>query len=131
MKKIDFNLNGVLDNLAGLITAKAREKGLELRFNLASGLPVFLNGDPLRLGRILLNLANNAVKFTEKGEIEISISGLEIQPHKALLKFEVRDTGIGLSKGQQAKLFIPSTRQTPQPQDVTAVQAWAFQSAKI
>nr|WP_319393651.1 transporter substrate-binding domain-containing protein [uncultured Desulfobacter sp.] len=107
IEKIDFNLNRVLDNLAGRISDKTREKGIELIFNLASGLPVFLNGDPLRLGRILLNLANNAVKFTEKGKIEISIFGLEIKPHDALLKFEVRDTGIGLSKEQQAELFQP------------------------
>ncbi|WP_020589214.1 PAS domain S-box protein [Desulfobacter curvatus] len=105
IEKIDFNLNGVLDNLDNLVSAKAREKGLELIFNMETDLPIFLKGDPLRLGQILLNLANNAIKFTEKGEIEISIFGGEILPHEAMLKFEVRDTGIGLSQDQQTKLF--------------------------
>nr|WP_320191541.1 response regulator [uncultured Desulfobacter sp.] len=105
IEKIDFNLNAVLDNLSGLIAGKTREKGLELIFNMDTTVPIFLIGDPLRLGQILLNLANNAIKFTEKGEIEVSISGIDILPHEAVLKFEVRDTGIGLSREQQAKLF--------------------------
>ena len=98
---------------------------------METDLPVMLKGDPLRLGQILLNLANNAIKFTAKGEIEISISGVEILDDEAMLKFDIRDTGIGLSQEQQAaNCFKPFTRQIPPPQDVTAVQAWAFPSAK-
>ncbi|WP_321493786.1 response regulator [uncultured Desulfobacter sp.] len=106
IEKIDFNLNEILHNLSGLVSAKTREKGLELIFNMERNLPVLLRGDPLRLGQILLNLANNAVKFTETGEIEICIFGVDVQPHEAMLKFEVRDTGIGLNQAQQANLFL-------------------------
>ncbi len=102
---VEFDLNEVLGNLSSLIAAKCHEKGLELIFNMAAQTPVSLKGDPLRLGQILLNLGNNAVKFTEKGEIEISVSGVRVQPHEAVLKFKVRDTGIGLTHEQQAKLF--------------------------
>ncbi|HCY84495.1 MAG TPA: hypothetical protein DHV36_05105, partial [Desulfobacteraceae bacterium] len=102
---IAFNLNEVLDNLSSLVTAKTQEKGVELIFNLDTQVPLYLKGDPLRLGQILLNLANNAVKFTEKGEIEVSISAVSVAAEEALLKFEVRDTGIGLTPAQQNKLF--------------------------
>ncbi|MCG8614894.1 MAG: response regulator [Desulfobacterales bacterium] len=102
---IAFNLNEVLDNLSRLVTAKTQEKGLELIFNMDTEVPVYLKGDPLRLGQILLNLANNAVKFTEKGEIEVSISAVTVAVEEAMLKFEVRDTGIGLTPEQQGKLF--------------------------
>ena len=102
---IDFNLNDVLDNLSSLVVSKTLEKGLELIFNLDTAVPVYLKGDPLRLGQILLNLANNAVKFTEKGEIEVSVSVAEAFPEETLLRFEVRDTGIGLTPAEQDRLF--------------------------
>ncbi|HCY86014.1 MAG TPA: hybrid sensor histidine kinase/response regulator [Desulfobacteraceae bacterium] len=105
IEQVDFNLNEVLSNLSGLMTGKALEKGVELIFNLAQGVPMNLQGDPLRLGQILLNLTNNAVKFTEQGEIEISVSVVETTKASAMLKFSVRDTGIGLSAAQQKKLF--------------------------
>ena len=102
---IDFNLNEVLDNLSSIVVAKTLEKGLELIFNLDTEVPLYLKGDPLRLGQILLNLANNAVKFTEKGEIELSVSVEASFPEETLLRFEVRDTGIGLTPEQQDRLF--------------------------
>nr|WP_321403534.1 response regulator [uncultured Desulfobacter sp.] len=105
IENIDFDLNGVLDNLSNLVSGKTREKGLELIFNMDTNLPVLLKGDPLRLGQILLNLVNNAIKFTPNGEIEISIAGVEILTNEATLRFEIRDTGIGLSQDQQDKLF--------------------------
>ncbi|WP_321491797.1 response regulator [uncultured Desulfobacter sp.] len=105
VENISFDLNEVLDNLSRLITAKAQEKGLELIFNLDARVPMFLRGDPLRLGQILLNLSNNALKFTETGEIEVSITPVEINETQAMLKFEVRDTGIGLTPEQTQRIF--------------------------
>jgi len=73
MEKIDFRLEDVMDNLANLVGMKAEDRGLELLFNAAPDVPTALIGDPLRLGQILINLGNNAVKFTEKGEIVFGI----------------------------------------------------------
>lgn len=105
MEDIDFSLDSVLDNLATLVTLKAQEKGLEVLFSVGKDVPRSLIGDPLRLGQILTNLTNNAVKFTEHGEIIVSISLLDIQEDKARLQFSVSDTGIGLTREQIGKLF--------------------------
>ncbi|MBF0413070.1 MAG: response regulator, partial [Desulfamplus sp.] len=105
MESVDFDLNDVLNNLGSLVILKAHEKGLELLFAIDSDVPTALKGDPLRLGQILLNLVNNAVKFTEKGEITLSINLIEHNKHSAFIRFAVTDTGIGLTKEQQGKLF--------------------------
>ena len=105
VEHIDFDLNEVLIKLSGLIKDKAHEKGVKLIFNQESQAPTALKGDPLRLLQILLNLVNNAVKFTEEGEIVVSVSTVEKTDHEALLRFEIRDTGIGLTAEQQKKLF--------------------------
>jgi two-component system sensor histidine kinase/response regulator len=101
----DFELHKVLDNVANLIHDKTNAKGLELVFNIAPEVPEDLKGDPLRLGQILINYANNAVKFTEKGEVGINVNLLQDQGTDVLLRFEVRDTGIGLTKEQMGRLF--------------------------
>ena len=88
-----------------MIGLKAEEKGLELMFDLPMDLPTRLVGDPLRLGQILTNLVNNAVKFTEHGEIVIGAELLDQDEDQCRLHFSVRDTGIGLSPDQQRKLF--------------------------
>ena len=105
MEDINFSLDSVLDNLATLVTLKAQEKGLEVLFSVDRSVPRSLIGDPLRLGQILINLTNNAVKFTENGEIIVSIDLLDIEEDKARLKFSVKDTGIGLTQEQIGKLF--------------------------
>ena len=105
IERIDFSLEDVLGNLSAVIGLKAEEKGLELIFDLPADLPVALVGDPLRLGQILTNLSNNAVKFTERGEIVIGAEVLAQDAATCRLQFFVRDTGIGLSAEQQAKLF--------------------------
>ena len=111
MEAVDFNLDDVLDNLANLVTVKAREKeNLEVLFATAPDVPRNLVGDPLRLGQVLLNLANNAVKFTESGEIVVSIETEAMQQAKATLKFAVSDTGIGLTEEQMSKLFQSFTQ---------------------
>ena len=106
MESIDFRLEDVFDNLSNLVGLKAEEKGLELMFNLPADLPIALVGDPLRLGQILVNLGNNAVKFTDPGgDITISITVIEESADTVTLQFAVSDSGIGMSPGQQAKLF--------------------------
>ncbi len=106
MESVEFNLDDVLDNLANLVTVKAQEKeDLEVLFATAQEVPKFLVGDPLRLGQVLINLANNAVKFTKSGEIVVSTELLEQAEAGLTIKFSVRDTGIGLTKDQIGKLF--------------------------
>ena len=105
MEEVRFHLEDVLDNLSGLIGFKAHEKGLELLFNIDPEVPTALVGDPLRLGQVLINLANNAVKFTEAGEIIVSIHVLEQDGNRVKLGFSVEDTGIGLTREQITKLF--------------------------
>ncbi len=109
LESIRFDLNEVLANLSTLMGVRAEEKGLRLHFSVASDVPRLLVGDPLRLGQVLLNLVGNAIKFTERGEILVDISLLEMPPesHAIRLQFVVKDTGIGLSGHQIGKLFQP------------------------
>lgn len=105
LERIPFELDKVLDNVANLTAEKAGAKGLELIFETDKAVPNHLVGDPLRLGQILINYANNAVKFTEKGEIGISIRIEEERKEGVLLHFEVSDTGVGITEEQKAQLF--------------------------
>ncbi|AZV58262.1 response regulator [Clostridium sp. AWRP] len=107
IEKIDFKLDQVLDNLAALIGEKCSSKGLKLIFQVDSGLPNSFKGDPLRIGQILINYANNAVKFTDSGQIIVRIRKEEQFSNKCIVKFEVQDTGIGMTKEQKNKLFEP------------------------
>ncbi len=95
IENIEFSLEEVLGNMANMVPAKAREKQLEILFATAPDVPLSLVGDPLRLGQILLNLTNNAIKFTEKGEIVVSTELLDKNNETATIRFSVRDTGIG------------------------------------
>jgi len=106
----DFQLDEVISAVTTLTAQKAHEKGLEFLIHVAPGLPEVLLGDPLRLGQILTNLVNNAVKFTEQGEIRIEIEQAERTGEKVQLKFFVRDSGLGMTKEQSAKLFQPFTQ---------------------
>jgi signal transduction histidine kinase/CheY-like chemotaxis protein len=110
IENIEFNLEDVLDNMANMVPAKAREKQLEILFATAPDVPLSLVGDPLRLGQILLNLTNNAIKFTDKGEIVISTELISKNNEQATLRFSVRDTGIGMTAEQAARLFQPFTQ---------------------
>ncbi len=105
LEVIDFELRSVLDHVADLIGEKCQQKGLELIFDIDPSLPDHLRGDPLRLGQILINYANNAVKFTEQGEILVRALAIKTQSDNVTVRFEVRDTGIGLSPDQQTGLF--------------------------
>jgi len=101
----DFDLEKLLDNTVNLIREKSDAKGLELMFEIAPDVPLNLAGDSLRLGQILVNYASNAVKFTEKGEIIISLQASERTDKDVLLHFRVQDTGIGLTPEQVSRLF--------------------------
>jgi signal transduction histidine kinase/CheY-like chemotaxis protein len=105
MESIAFDLEQVLDNLATVVSVKTEEKGLELLFDCAPDVPAGLIGDPLRLGQVLTNLANNAVKFTEKGDIVIAVRVAERRRESVTLRFTVRDTGIGMTEEQVGRLF--------------------------
>ena len=106
MEAAEFDLSEILVNVANVITVKAQEKeNLEVLFYLDSRLSNFLVGDPLRLNQILVNLGNNAVKFTEKGEIVLRTKIQKWSEDKVTLQFSMRDTGIGMTAEQQANLF--------------------------
>lgn len=110
IEQTDFKLDDVITSVTTITGQKAHEKGLEFLAEMPSTVPQFLVGDPLRLGQILTNLVNNAVKFTERGEIRMSAELLERTGEKCQLKFSVRDTGLGMTKEQAAKLFQPFTQ---------------------
>jgi CheY-like chemotaxis protein/HPt (histidine-containing phosphotransfer) domain-containing protein/HAMP domain-containing protein len=106
MENIAFDLHSdVLENLSSVIGMKAAEQGLELLYDFDPDLPTALVGDPLRLGQVLINIGNNAIKFTEHGEITLAIQVLSQDDDQVSLRVEVRDTGIGMSKEQTDKLF--------------------------
>ena len=110
MECVEFDLDEVLDRLAAVIGLKAEEKGVELVYALPPRLPRRLLGDPTRLGQVLLNLASNAVKFTERGEVLVSATQLVREQNAVRLVFEVSDTGIGLRAEEVARLFEPFTQ---------------------
>ena len=103
----DFSLDDVLENIASMTADQAYEKGVELVFGAAHTVPRHLRGDALRLGQVLINLVNNAIKFTEQGEIEVRCRELEQSSDRIKLEFTVRDTGIGMSAEQMHRLFVP------------------------
>ena len=106
MEIVDFRLDEAMEKLAGLITVKASDKEhLAVRFKVDSQIPNNLKGDPLRLNQVLVNLGNNAVKFTDEGQILVAVELLERQNDRGVLKFSVTDSGIGMTPEQQKKLF--------------------------
>jgi len=110
IENIPFHLDNVLDNLISMMVIKADEKGLELLVDCAPGLPKQLIGDPLRLGQILINLTSNAIKFTNTGEVLLSIELVAQKNSTMTLRFKVSDTGIGMTDEQITRLFQPFTQ---------------------
>ncbi|CAK8711743.1 MAG: PAS domain S-box-containing protein [Candidatus Electronema aureum] len=105
IEQINFSLHSVLESLHSLLGFKAAEQGLELTVNKAAEVPDNLRGDPLRLGQILINLGNNAIKFTQQGRVTIRVDLIERAGRRAVLRFSVSDTGIGITQEQQRNLF--------------------------
>ena len=106
MENIEFDLHQTLETVADMIRDKAREKkDLEILFRTDINAPHLLVGDPLRLNQVLLNLTNNAVKFTDQGEIVVSTNLMETLNGKVRLSFSVSDTGIGMNEKELERLF--------------------------
>jgi PAS domain S-box-containing protein len=105
IESVEFSLQEVLDDLGGVLGYKAEEKGLALLFDVPREVPRHLVGDPLRLRQVLLNLCNNALKFTAHGEVVLSARPVRSDAGAVHLRFSVRDTGIGISAEQRERLF--------------------------
>jgi PAS domain S-box-containing protein len=105
LERTAFSLDEVLGHLSDVIGHKASEKGLELLFSVPRELPQELYGDPLRLGQVLLNLASNALKFTDKGQIVVAVEESRRDEQRVWLEFSVRDSGIGMNAEQLSRLF--------------------------
>jgi PAS domain S-box-containing protein len=105
MENTEFRLDSVFENLSSIVSQKAHDKNLEFLIAVPHDLPLNLVGDALRLGQILINLVNNAVKFTERGEVLVSVALEERVSGRVKLKFSVRDSGIGMTAEQTTRLF--------------------------
>ena len=107
IENLDFQLTPLVEELSSLVAWKAREKNLLLQHSIDPELPDVLHGDANRIRQVLLNLAGNAVKFTREGEVAIRVLVREKSAAGCIVRFEVKDTGIGLSDAAQARLFQP------------------------
>ncbi|RYZ67723.1 MAG: response regulator, partial [Proteobacteria bacterium] len=110
LERIDFELDSVVENVMGLLGERAASKELTFTIDVDPQVPTRLNGDPLRLGQVLVNLAANAIKFTEHGEVRVTIQRQTTSESAVTLRFSVHDTGIGLSPEQQELLFNSFTQ---------------------
>jgi two-component system sensor histidine kinase/response regulator len=105
VENTEFRLDQVLEDLSSVVGQKAHDKHLEFLIASPNDLPPNFIGDPLRLGQILINLVNNAVKFTDRGEVVVTVTPEEQLAGRVKMKFAVRDTGIGMTPEQAARLF--------------------------
>lgn len=112
LETIEFDLDEVLSNVVQLTSLRVRDKRLNFKIDVAERFSTRLMGDPFRLGQVLLNLVNNAIKFTEKGEVAILVTPIVMTDKSAILRFSVRDTGIGLSQKQIERIFEPFSQAT-------------------
>lgn len=105
IEKTEFALDDIMANLSSMIAMRAEEKGLEIAYAIDPAIPMRLLGDPLRLGQVLINLTQNAIKFTDKGAIQVNVQLLEFSARQVRLGFSVTDTGIGIDDQQLHHLF--------------------------
>ncbi|MDR2443909.1 MAG: PAS domain-containing protein [Deltaproteobacteria bacterium] len=110
MEETSFNIREVLNSMIELLAVKADEKGLNFSLDLDDDVPKCVLGDPIRLGQILNNLVSNALKFTSVGSVDVKVSLEELNPEDALVRFEVKDTGIGMTEDQCRGLFKAFTQ---------------------
>lgn len=109
-EKIPFNLLDAVESTADLMASRAHEKGLQLSCFVREDVVCGVEGDPTRLRQVLLNLMGNAIKFTEKGEVHVNISRLALKEGAQTLRFEIVDTGIGIARDMQDRLFLAFTQ---------------------
>ena len=107
LESIDFDLRSTLEDLGDLLAIKAQEKGLEYVCSISPETPSRLTGDPGRLRQVLTNLIGNAIKFTQRGEVVVAVDLVREEGREVTLRFEVRDTGIGVPAGRLDRLFRP------------------------
>lgn len=110
IENIEFDVDTVLNDVATVVAQKVQEKNLEFLFNISPEVPSLLMGDALRLAQVLTNLVNNAVKFTEKGDVELKVELVDKDADRVKILFAVRDTGIGMKKEQARQLFQAFTQ---------------------
>src|SRR5690606_12832999 len=110
LERVDLNLRELIDDAVRLLSVQARSKALELRVSVDPELPVRVRGDPGRLRQVLLNLGGNALKFTERGEVCIEAHQISTDVESVVVRFDVRDTGIGIPADRLTKLFQPFTQ---------------------
>ncbi|MDM8538666.1 ATP-binding protein, partial [Desulfobacterales bacterium HSG17] len=110
IESVNFELDEILKHHSDFIQVKAREKGINIEFSTDKSIPKILSGDPLRLKQILINLTDNALKFTEKGRIDIRAESFKKTDDKVIILFSVKDTGIGFSHEKLEMLFDPFTQ---------------------
>lgn len=105
MESTDFNLRATIDDMVLLPATQAQAKGLEFIYHIEHDVPSMLKGDPGRLSQIIMNLALNGVKFTQRGEVALFVTLVQDAGAAVTLRFEVKDTGIGIARADQARLF--------------------------
>src|SRR5690606_38407716 len=106
----DINLRDVLEDVLTVLAPEAGNKGLELNYLIYSDVPLHIQSDPLRLKQVLTNLINNAIKFTERGSVNVRVSVISQNNNRAGIRFEIQDTGIGMSDAQLGKIFTAFTQ---------------------
>ncbi len=105
LEEIDFNLYDMIGDMIKPLAIKSNEKKIELAYFIDPDVPIFIKGDPIRLRQILINLLGNAIKFTEKGQVVLEVLKTDRSDDKIILKFGVHDTGIGIPREVQDKIF--------------------------
>lgn len=106
-EKVDYDFYALIEEVISIMKVQAINKGLQLKYEINDIIPHYVNGDPLRTKQVLINLIGNAVKFTDNGEINLTIKALEIKEDKIIAEFCVKDTGIGISLEDSKKIFEP------------------------
>jgi PAS domain S-box-containing protein len=102
---VDMDLRRIIEDVVDLLAERAHSKGLELACSIPADLATHVKGDPLRVGQVLTNLVGNAIKFTEQGSVVIRVAGMEETANRVTLRFEVSDTGVGISPEAQSRIF--------------------------
>jgi PAS domain S-box-containing protein len=110
IEALDFDPRRTVEDVTAMLAQRAHSKKLELACYIAPEVPELMRGDPIRLRQVLVNLVGNAIKFTERGEVVVSVSAVPGLGSERVLRIEVRDTGIGIARDKQATLFQPFTQ---------------------